>query len=190
LNIKDELFERMPNIAETLKKEIQTHLIGTTEKPKGVFQLSKAIKKAFDPKDPMEIEGVDLSSSSTVFPVLLTRDELGGALMLSHYLNLEFKRLLNKRLYRPITITPLFALSIDGLELASGYLKGTPLTAALEFWYARDKGLYSSFIGELGFFTRGLGDQRNLELWSIFRSIVDDASKLLFAPGEGDETSV
>lgn len=174
---------------EILRKEIHTHLVGTAEKPKGVYQLSNAIKKVFDPKDPMEIEGLDLEGISKVFPVLLTRDDLGGTFGLCHYLNGELERLLYKRPYRPITITPLFALSIEGLELISGYLKETALSAALESWYERDKGLYSSFTTELGFFTERLGDRRNLKLWSQFQELMDDAAHTLFDPKAVDQTS-
>jgi len=151
--------------------------------------LSNAIKKVFDPKDPMEIEGLDLEGISKVFPVLLTRDDLGGTFGLCHYLNGELERLLYKRPYRPITITPLFALSIEGLELISGYLKETALSAALESWYERDKGLYSSFTTELGFFTERLGDRRNLKLWSQFQELMDDAAHTLFDPKAVDQTS-
>lgn len=174
---------------EILRKEIHTHLVGTDEKPKGISQLSNAIKKVFDPKSPMEIEGIDPSSIRKVFPVLLTRDDLGGSFGLSHYLNREFDHSFYRRHYRPIIITPLFVLSIEGLELLSGYLKETAFTEALEYWYGRDKKLYSSFSAELGFFTKGRADRRNLTLASTFKMIMEDALHTLFGPRASSQGS-
>jgi hypothetical protein len=77
----------------------------------------------------------------------------------------------------------LFAFSIEGLELVSGYLKDIPLVSFLEAWYKRDKNLYSSFIAHMSYFTKGLPDHRNLQLWSVFERLMKEATEMLFGPG-------
>jgi hypothetical protein len=162
-----------------LQQEIETHLVGNADKPKGVFQLANAIKKACDPDQPMEINGLDMRRISKVIPVLLTRDDLGGVFLISHYLNLRFNETIYKRRYRPKTITPLFALSIAGMELISGYLRGFPLSSFFETWYQRDKSLYSSFLAEFDAMTKDIGDRRNINLSSVFERVMDEASATL-----------
>lgn len=61
-----------------LASEIEENLIGTPSKRKGIRQLAHAILSVFDKHNPNPIAGIDLSQINTIFPVLVTRDDVGG----------------------------------------------------------------------------------------------------------------
>jgi hypothetical protein len=108
---------------ELLLDEIKKKLVKTEKEKKGVTQLADAIHRMFSRSDPARVEGIDLSSVKTVFPVLVTRDEIGGTMLVNYLLNKEFQQILNKKKVRPRRVTPLFCLNADEVEYVSAYLR-------------------------------------------------------------------
>ena len=64
---------------ELLQAEIEVKLI------KGLKQLASAIVKVFDRKNPEAVSGADLSKIRRIFPVLVTRDDIGAAIYINYY---------------------------------------------------------------------------------------------------------
>jgi len=95
-------------------------------------------------ENPDKIEGIDMTQVTTVFPLIITRDDLGSALGTNAFLNLHFQELLKGKRY-PRSVTPLFCLSSDDLEKLSAYLPDCALADVLSARHKRDKMLQSSF---------------------------------------------
>jgi hypothetical protein len=127
-----------------LDSELQSKLVGTPKSRKGVLQLVDAVDKLCRPDNPEKIEGVDMYDVSTVFPLLITRDDLGSAFYMNAYLNWHFQeQIRGKRFLR--SVTPLFCMSTDDLEKLSPFLRDTSLAEALSARLKQDKGLKFSF---------------------------------------------
>jgi hypothetical protein len=127
-----------------LADEIEKKLIGTSEQKKGAGQLALHIEQAFSRKSPRGIEGLERSKITKVFPVLVTRDDIGAVLVMNAYLASRFRELFNRKAV-PVTVTPLFSLSAQDIELICGYLKDVSFASLLEERYRKDKKLLSSF---------------------------------------------
>ena len=166
-----------------LSEEIEEHLIGSETKPKGVAQLANAIKKLFDPCSQVELDNVDLSNVRKVFPVLVTRDDLGGCFGMSHYLNIRFQKLINKKRYKRLTVTPMFCMSVEALEVISAYLAKAKISKILEARYQNDPGLYASFLAIPNNTLAALGDLENKSLNSTFMGIMNETKSTFFPEG-------
>ena len=79
-----------------------------------------------------------------MFPVLVTRDDIGAALVMNTYLASKFRELFNRKAVT-VTVTPLFSLSAQDIELICGYLKNVSFASLLEERYRKDPKLLSSF---------------------------------------------
>ena len=165
---------------EALAAEIEENLIGTEAKRKGIRQLSHAILGIFDKRTPVVVAGVDFSQVKTVYPVLVTRDEVGGCFGISHYLNSKAEGFFYRRQTRPRIVTPIFCLSSEGIESLSAYLKGDTLSDILQGWYKEDPGLHWSFPAVPNSVLRSRGHKTNTDLDEAFLQVFDNARKFLF----------
>jgi len=166
---------------QKLKIEIEEKLVH----PKGVAQLARAVINLFGP-EARRVRGLDLSLVPKVVPLLIVRDEAGGAFMLNAYLNKRFQQMIQGYRFSAI-VTPLFCISADDFERVSGYLKDKALTEILEGRYRPDKELRSSF---------GLVENRALRDWRtrvppVIRQGLDElkhlSNEILFGdPNFGD----
>jgi hypothetical protein len=119
-------------------------------KPKGVFQLARAIGSALDKDSRPEIGGVDLDGIRTVSPLLITRDDLGDGFFVNTYLNRRFadaKREtgLSSQI-SPVYCGPLHCISVDVIEKLSPYLCDTPFADILSQRYIADPRLGAPFF--------------------------------------------
>jgi hypothetical protein len=128
----------------TLAAEIQEKLIGTSGQKKGLGQLALHIEQVFRSKSPRQIEGLERSNIRKVFPVLVTRDDIGASLVMNAYLASKFRESFNRKAVT-VTVTPLFSLSAQDIELICGYLKDVSFASLLEERYRKDTKLLSSF---------------------------------------------
>ena len=126
---------------DLLVNEIKNKLVMAGGERKGVSQLAEAIYRMFGRASSAEVEGLDLSSVRTIFPVLVTRDETGGAMGVNYLLNREFQKILDKRSVRVRRITPLFCLNADEVEYISAYLRKVPFYDILQDRYDADNSL-------------------------------------------------
>lgn len=165
-----------------LAREIDEKLVGSDGNKKGVFQLADAIGQVFRRSSPRKIRGLDLSKTVVVYPVLITRDSVGGSLLLSWYLNSHFQRKVNKRSIRPHIATPLFCLSVQGVEELSAYLRDAAITRLLNAWYENDPALLSTFLAVENSAIREIGARNNTPLTKAFDELWDEATERLF-PG-------
>jgi len=125
---------------DLLKEEIDRKLI----RPRGVGQLSRAATRLFG-KTPQQMKELNISFTPRVFPLLVVRDDIGGALMLNAYLNEHFEATLHRK-ELSTSIAPLVCISADHLESVTGFLKTKRLTDIIEARYAADRELKSTFL--------------------------------------------
>lgn len=162
-----------------LRREIEGKLVGTEANPKGVRQLANAISRLFSVQSSGGADGVDLSSVRTVYPVLVTRDDLGGCLLVNLLLNRYFRRLLNRRASRR-RITPLFCLSAEALEAISAYLSEARLADILHARYRRDRSLMSTFLAVDNDVIERIGPKRSKYLDCAFDEFSQELVRGLF----------
>jgi len=163
---------------DLLLREIRKKLVLAEREKKGVTQLASVVHRVFGKVDPARVEGVDLSSVKTVFPVLVTRDEIGGTMLVNYFLNSEFQRVLDKRSVRPHTVTPLFCLTADEVEYISAYLRKVRFSDILQERYDADNSLQTPLqFRELPSLAENL---RNELLKREFEHIANGAAGALF----------
>jgi hypothetical protein len=127
-----------------LEQEIRRKLIESDGHGKGVGQLATRIEEAFRHKQPRAIVGVNSHNIRKVFPVLITRDDINSALVMNAYLASKFRDLFHRKRVR-VTVTPVFSLSAQDIEIICGYLKEATFSDLLQERYTHDRNLLSSF---------------------------------------------
>jgi hypothetical protein len=129
---------------EKLRSEIEAKFITTEEQRKGIGQLAARIEQVFNRNNPRLIEGVDTSRIVKVYPLLITRDDIGAALVMNAYLAYKFRDLFHRKAVS-VTVTPPFSLSAQDIEMLCGYLRDASVAELLEARYRADPNLLSSF---------------------------------------------
>jgi len=128
-----------------LAEELQKKFVESGERVQGLKQLAIAINNVFSKESPRSVNGLDLSKIHTVYPVILTRDSIGGSVGLSKYLREDFKAHV-KHKSLSVVVTPLFCLSIGQLEEISDVLGKTSLAELLHGWWRTDRTLALNFL--------------------------------------------
>jgi hypothetical protein len=129
---------------QRLRTEIDNKLVQQEDgEAKAVWQLKRTIELAFDNQVPERIEGLDLRLIDTVFPLVITRDDIGSAFALNGYLQLKFSDVIQADNIS-VKVTPIFCMSAEDFERLSAYVKDVPLTDLLHAHYraCREKGDY------------------------------------------------
>lgn len=122
-----------------LAAEVEKKLVYDKEdaQRKGVAQLTEAVLKLFGPTTGnLAVPGIDLKVVKRVYLYIVTLDSIGGAIGMSSLLNTFLDELLDRSLFQPVEIRPLFCSDIEGLEAVSGFFKTTTLPQILEQWFA------------------------------------------------------
>ncbi len=127
-----------------LRDEIEEKFVQRQESEKGIGQLAARIGEVFDRNHPRAIQGLDTSQIKKVFPVLLTRDDIGAALVINAYLASRFRDLFNRKSVS-VTVTPPHVLSAQDLEMICGYLRDVSFADLLDERYSIDRRMLSSF---------------------------------------------
>jgi hypothetical protein len=127
-----------------LGAEIEEKLVQNKEGGRGIGQLAARITEVFNSIRPRKVEGLDLSKVNKVFPVLITRDDIGAALVINAYLASRFRDLFN-RMSVSVTVTPPHCLSAQDLEMICGYLGEVRFADLLDERFRNDHNLLSSF---------------------------------------------
>ena len=112
------------------KQELESKLVESAGREQAVKQLARNIERAFG-CDRQIVEGVDLKYVTTVFPVLVTRDDLGSVARVNGYLGERFDAIL-KHNGLSASVARLTCLSSEHAEAISAYLSDTRLTDILE----------------------------------------------------------
>ena len=80
-----------------LRNEIQEKFVEAEGRRKGIGQLAARIEQVFNRKSPRAIEGIDISRVRKVYPVLITRDDIGSALVINAYLASKFREAFHRK---------------------------------------------------------------------------------------------
>jgi hypothetical protein len=110
---------------------------------KAVYQLKRAVESAFDRSVPEKVKGIDLRLVDTVYPLVVTRDDIGNVFAMNGYLQVKFSDAIG----RPdvtVRVTPLFCMNAEDFERLCAYLGDTPLADLLHAHYraCRERGDY------------------------------------------------
>lgn len=173
-----------------LAEEIKENLVGTESRHKGIWQLAHSILTVFDKESPVEVTSIDLSGVTTIFPLLVTRDGIGGCWGISSYLQMQADKLFNRRKLRPRTVTPIFCMSTEGIEALSGYPRNTPMTDILKCWYKNDRGLHWSFQTIDNSAISSVDLKKNADLNNAFLAVFQNAVSVLFPDTKLDDSGI
>jgi hypothetical protein len=99
-----------------MREYLESKLVGTPTKRKGVWQLVKAIEN-FKTK-PTAFLPPCLAKVNKIIPVIVTKDEIGSSFYINTYLNERFESQFRRKDYLPIVITPLVTMSAGTVERA------------------------------------------------------------------------
>jgi hypothetical protein len=127
-----------------IRTEIEEKLVQNKEGGRGIGQLAARITEVFNCNHPRNVKDLDISKVKKVFPVLITRDDIGAALLVNAYLASRFRDLFNRGSVS-VTVTTPHCLSAQDLEMICGYLGELRFADLLDERYRNDRGLQSSF---------------------------------------------
>jgi hypothetical protein len=113
-----------------LRQEIESKLIESKDRLQAVNQLARNIERAFGATR-QKVDGIDLTYVTQVFPVIVTRDDLGGVAGVNGFLGSRFQEILNRK-DLTVSVAPLVCLSSEHAEALSAYLSDTKLVDILE----------------------------------------------------------
>jgi len=164
-------------VPEKLADEIE-------EKLKNGQQLATAIIRLFGRETRDCCREVDLSAVRTVYPLLVTRDDVGSALVMNRYLAWRFRQAFNRSMVKPRVVTPLFCMSVDALEKIAPYLGKVKLSDILDARYQGDKALNSTFVAVPNAAVEGFGKQKNEFILGSLKDFSSDVERLLFPEGD------
>jgi hypothetical protein len=113
-----------------LRNELETKLIESPDRPQAVTQLARNIERAFG-ESRVPVDGLDLRYVSKVFPIIVTRDDLGGVTGVNGFLGVRFDQILvRKGIF--VSVAPLICMSSQNAEGLSAFLSDTSLADILE----------------------------------------------------------
>jgi hypothetical protein len=121
-----------------LKQAIKEKLVEDDAGAKAVQQLARSISLACDGKAPEEIDGLSVADLSWVYPVVVTRDDIGSTVGVNAFLQHRFDGCFNHATVKQ-RVTPLFCLGAEDLERLIPYLTDTAFTELLYAHYRANK---------------------------------------------------
>lgn len=122
---------------QRLRDELETKLIESADRPQAVTQLVKNLEATFGPKG-TRAPVIDVNRIRTIYPVIVTRDDLGGVVGVNAYLDLRFRAML-KRKGLSVAVAPLVCMSSENLEIVSAYLNDTSFARILSAHIAANR---------------------------------------------------
>jgi hypothetical protein len=110
---------------------------------KAVYQLKRSIELTFDRLAPERVKGLDLRLVDTVYPLVVTRDDIGSVFAMNGYLQVKFSAAMNVT-DASVRVTPLFCMNAEDFERLCAYLGDTALADLLHAHYraCRERGDY------------------------------------------------
>jgi hypothetical protein len=79
-----------------LRKELESKLVESSDRPQAIRQLARNIERAFGSAR-TSVDGIDLTYITTVFPVIVTRDDIGSVPGINGYLGERFNGVLKRK---------------------------------------------------------------------------------------------
>jgi hypothetical protein len=170
-----------------LAQEIDDKLIRdqVTGNKKAAIQLADAINSLMtDPTISISL-GIDLSTISSIFPLVVTLDGIGGTIGISPYLDLAFQSALSLGAQRRSLVQAMTCVDISSLEVMTEYFHVSSLPDLLRKWHEFSPSFAAPFLA-----TPLTGMTRKVNQWlkdasdEIFRSI----AKILFPDADPEAT--
>jgi hypothetical protein len=128
---------------ELMKKYLESKLVGTPTKRKGVWQLVKAIENL--KTKPTAFLPPFLAKVKKIIPLIVTKDEIGSSFFINTYLNERFESQFKRKDYRHLVIAPLVTMSAGSMERAMRPLAKMALSTILENRITTDRQLGRPF---------------------------------------------
>jgi hypothetical protein len=128
---------------ELMKKYLESKLVGTPTKRKGVWQLLKAIENLNT--KPIAFLPPCLAKVNKIIPLIVTKDEIGSSFFINTYLNERFESQFKRKDYLPLVITPLVTMSAGSMERAMRPLAKMAFSTILENRITTDRQLGRRF---------------------------------------------
>ena len=120
-----------------LRQELESKLVESEDRPQGIRQLAKNITRGFGSAREM-VRGLDLTYVRTVFPVMVTRDDLGGVPGVNAFLEIRFNELFDRKSVGT-SVAPLTCMSSEIIESLSPYLADTSFAQTIESQIAANR---------------------------------------------------
>lgn len=114
-----------------LESEIIKKFVENKGKPEGIGQLAEAVKRIASADRSNVCEHVNLRHVTTLFPMLITKDDIGGVVGFNKYLDEKFHVLIPDRKKYTLSIAPLICVPCDALEYWCSYLREIALSRVL-----------------------------------------------------------
>jgi hypothetical protein len=151
---------------ELMKKYLETKLVGTPTKRKGVWQLVKVIENL--KTRPTAFSPPCLAKVNKIIPLIVTKDEIGSSFFINAYLNERFESQFKRKDYRPLVITPLVTMSSGSMERAMRPLAKMALSTILEDRITADRRLGRPFEAASKYVLKGTARNlpKHMELWT------------------------
>jgi hypothetical protein len=128
---------------ELMKKYLESKLVGTPTKRKGVWQLLKVMENLKGRSS--DFLPLCLSKVNKIIPLIVTKDEIGSSFFINTYLNERFEAEFRRKDYPSLVITPLVTMSAGSMERAMRPLAKMALSAILEDRITTDRQLGRPF---------------------------------------------
>jgi hypothetical protein len=162
--------------ADRLAEEMYRKFVESNERPQGVKQLALAINTVFNKDTHRSVKGLDVGAIRKVYPLILTKDSIGGSIGLSKYLRKFFKPEIK---VNSLTahVMPLFCLSIDQFEEIAEVLEKNSFSDLLYGWWRNDRTLGSNFPLASGTGTRTQSRRLPEALMGAMYGLFDETMK-------------
>ncbi|MDP9161535.1 MAG: hypothetical protein M3O09_15050 [Acidobacteriota bacterium] len=175
--------------AALLRNEVERNLVeNEVGRPKGIGQLAEAIRRTCQRRAPEAIDGIDLSSVRSIYPLLITRDAVGDAYILNEMLRRKFNSIatLSRKMIGPRRLTPPCCMAAQTIEQIAPYLADLSLSDIIDGRYRGRKYLGGSFFAVPNPVLQPLGVRENHVLEAAFKEFAEPMLKSLF-PKEYEE---
>lgn len=101
---------------------------------KALHQIVSGIKKLF--QHARQVSGIQPNNICRIFPIIVTRDEVGATAGINVFLNYEFQKLMRKeKILISQSVTPLICLSAEDIERISPYGKQIRFDKVMESYF-------------------------------------------------------
>ena len=150
-----------------MKKYLESKLVGTPTKRKGVLQLTKAIENV-KTKPPAFLPRC-LAKVNKIIPLMVTKDEIGSSFVINTYLNERFESQFKRKDYLPLVVTPLVTMSAGSMERAMRPLAKVALSTILENRITKDRQLGRPFEAASDYVFKGTARSlpKHMELLTV-----------------------
>lgn len=116
-----------------LKQELEKKLVEEDGGAKAVCQLKRAVELTCS-ESPEEVAGLELGGISCVYPMVVTRDDIGSVLGVNAFLQVRFNSVVARKSMKK-NVTPLYCMNAEDFERLSAYFDDTGLTDLLYAYY-------------------------------------------------------